>query len=99
MSEQRINIEQLGLQCNEVVEEACQMVLKLEIQAEEPVEAHIRNLATGVRDARTKMARVQLELNLQITELQLRAQPSTPPEVKEQHTSIVTTTIAAVDSA
>lgn len=79
MSEQRINIEQLGLHRNkameqnkkmmQVVEEACQMVLELDIQAEEPVEACVRKLATGVHDAQTEMARIQLELNLQIIEL------------------------------
>jgi len=62
------------------------------------VEAHVRKLATGVRDARAEMARVQLELNLQITDLELKAQPSTPPEVKEQRTTMVTIAMAAVDS-
>ena len=61
MSEKPINIEQLGLQRNkaveknkqimQVVEEACGMVLELDIQAEEPVEAHVHKLAIGVRDA------------------------------------------------
>ncbi len=64
MSEQRINIEQLSLQRNEVVEqnkqimqvveEACQMVPELAIQAEEPVEVRVRKLATGVREARDR---------------------------------------------
>lgn len=40
------------------------MVLELEIQAEELVVMCIYKLATGVRDAREEMARVQLELNL-----------------------------------
>ena len=68
MGEKCINIEYLGLQCNkvveqnkqimQVVEEACQMVLELAIQAEELVEAHIRKLATGVHETRADMARV-----------------------------------------
>ena len=33
--------------------------------------------------------RVQLELNLQIAELRLKAQPSTPLEVREQHVSVI----------
>lgn len=41
------------------------MVLKLAILEEEPVEACIRKLATGVRDTRMEMVQVQLELNLQ----------------------------------
>lgn len=48
----------------QVVEEACKMVPELTIQAEEPVEAGVRKLATGVCDARVEMARVQLEMNL-----------------------------------
>lgn len=75
------------------------MVPKLDIQAEEPVEVRVCKLATGVRDARTKMARIQQELNLQILELQLRAQPSTPLQFKEQHTTVVRIAIVAVDSA
>ena len=87
MSEQCINIEQLSLQNNEVVEqnrlivqvveEACQMVSKLAIQVEEPVEVRVRKLATRLHDGRSKMVGVQLELNLQIAELQLKEQPLT----------------------
>lgn len=53
----------------QVVEEACRMVLELAIPEEEPIEVHIRKLATGVHDTWTEMAWVQLELNLHITEL------------------------------
>jgi len=49
------------------------MVPELAILEEELVEVYIHKLATGVCDTWTKMAWVQLELNLQITELQLRA--------------------------
>ena len=49
------------------------MVPELAIPKEEPVEVHVLKLATGVRDARTKMDSIQLELNLQITKLQLKA--------------------------
>ena len=75
------------------------MVSELAILEEEPVKVHVRKLATGVRDARTEMARIQLEMNLQITELQLKAHPSTPQEVKEQRAIVVTEAIAVVDSA
>lgn len=90
ISEQWINNEQMALQRDstittlieatnqnkhimQVIEEACQMVPPLAI------EVHICKLDTGVRNARTKMVRVQLELNLQIIDLQLKAQPSTSP--------------------
>ena len=45
-----------------------------------------------------EMAKVQLESNLQIVELQLKAQPSTPPKVKEKRTTMVTIVIETVDS-
>lgn len=60
---------------------------------------HIHKLTTGVHDTHTKMAWVQLELNLEITELQLKVQPSTPPEVKEHRMTTVTKAVVAVDSA
>ena len=53
----------------QVVEEAYWMVPELDIQVEEPVEVCIHKLDTRVRNAQVEMARVQLELNLQITEL------------------------------
>ena len=59
------------------------MVLELAILAEALAEACIRRLATGVHKAKEEMDNVQLELNFQIAKLQLKAQPSTPLEVRE----------------
>lgn len=56
-----------------VIEEACRMVSKLDIQVKELVEVHIRKLATGVHDTRAEMARVQLEMIVQITKLKMKA--------------------------
>lgn len=75
------------------------MVLELAIQAEEPAEMHIRKLPARACKAKEEISKVQLELNLQIAELQLKAQPSTPPKVKKQCTSTITTTIAEVNGA
>lgn len=58
----------------------------------------IHKLATWVRDTRVEMAKIHLELNLHIEELQLRVQPLTLTEVREQNSTVVATTIAAVDS-
>ncbi len=63
------------------------------------MEVHICKLATRVSDARVEMARVQLELNLQVVELQLKAQPSTLPDIREHRTTIVITTMVVVESA
>lgn len=73
------------------------MVLELVILEEDPVNVCIHKLATGVHEIRTKMERVHLELNLQITKLQLMAQPSTPPEVKEQQATTIFEAVAVVD--
>ena len=58
----------------------------------------IHKLAVGASEAREEMTKVQLELNLQIAELQLKVQPSTPLEVKEQHTSAITTRMEDISS-
>ena len=44
------------------------------------------------------MAKFQLELNLQIVELQLKAQPSTPPEVREQCANVITSGMEEINS-
>ena len=45
------------------------MVPELAIHEEEPIKVHVRKLAIGVCNARTELAKVQLELNLQIADL------------------------------
>lgn len=66
-----------------VVATACRTILELHIPEEAPVEANIQKLDAGVRDSKTEMAKAQFELNLKIIDLELKTQPSTPPEVKE----------------
>jgi len=50
-----------------------------------------------VCNARTKLAKVQFELNLNITELELKAKPLTPPEVKENREAAIQDAVAIVD--
>lgn len=93
MSEQKINMEQLSLQCDELVaqtrgleqavEEACSSIPELVVLVELPTTERIHRLAARVREARDDTMKVQLELNLHIVELRLKAQPSTPLEVRE----------------
>lgn len=66
------------------------MVPEFSIPIEAPTKVPIRRLAARVCKARDQMDNVQLELNLQITKLQLKAQPSTPPEVREECASTIT---------
>jgi len=47
--------------------------------------------------AKTELAKVQFVLNLKIINLELKAQPSTPPEVKEKHKATIKDVVATVD--
>lgn len=72
---------------------------ELHILEEAPPEAKIRKLAAGVCNAKTEVAQVQFELNMKITKLELKSQPSTPPEVREQREAAVKDSISTVDAA
>ena len=74
-----------------MLDKACQSVPALAIAVDTPTKARIHMLASGVREAREEMTNVQRELNLQIAELRLKAQPSTPLEVREQHICAIIT--------
>jgi len=82
-----------------VVPEACRSVPELGIPEDEPMDVRIRKLTAGVHEARTELEKVQFELNLKIVELELKAQPSTLPEVREQRDTTVKDIVVVVDSA
>lgn len=82
-----------------VADETCRKVPALAIPEVVPIDVQVQKLTTGVRDTHIELAKVQLELNLKIVELQLKAQPSTLPEVREQCAISVTNVMAAVVSA
>ena len=67
-----------------VVIEAYRIVPDLHILVDAQSEAKIRKLVASLREAKVEVGRVQFELNMKITELQLKLQPTTPPEIKEQ---------------
>lgn len=69
----------------------------MHIPKEAPLKAKIKKLVAGVRDARREVARVQFELNLKITKLEVGSQPSTLPEGREQHEATIKDIIATVD--
>jgi len=62
----------------------CSKVPKLAMPAELPIAEKIHHMATGFHTAQEEAAKAQWELNLQIAEVRLTAQPTTPPEVREQ---------------
>lgn len=49
------------------------MVPELAMPTKETAKVHMRRLAAEVHEVKEEMAKVQLELNLQIDELQLKA--------------------------
>lgn len=88
-----LNLEQISLQHDNLVahtqglehamEEAYSSILELAMLMVLPTAEKIHQLAAGVRKAQEEATKVQLELNLQIAELRLKVQPSTPREVRE----------------
>ena len=49
-------------------------------------------------NARTVLDKVQFELNLKITDLELKPQPSTPLEAREQCEAVVKDVVIVVDA-
>lgn len=62
------------------------------------MEEKIRKLATGMRDAKTEVAKVQFLLNLKIIELELISHPSAPPKVREQCEAAMKNEVTIVDA-
>lgn len=83
----------------QVLEEACHMVLELAILVDAPQEARIHRLATRVHEAWEVMTKLQLELNLQTTELWLKAHPSTPQEVWEKCVNAIIAGMEEINNA
>jgi len=82
-----------------VMAEACRSILELDIPKVEQVDVWVQKLTIGVCDACTKLAKIELKLNLKIREFQLKAQPSTLTEIKEQCESTMKDIVAAVNNA
>jgi len=61
--------------------ETCGKVPELVVPVELPITNKIHHMVAGFRTAQQEAEKAQWELNLQITELKLKAQPRTPPEV------------------
>ena len=81
-----------------IVAEACRIVPELHIPKDAQLEAKIKKLIAGVREANTEVGGVQFELNMKTTNLQLKLQPTTPPEVREQHGSTIKEGMATLDT-
>ena len=82
-----------------MVDDAFRCFPELAITTDLLGEVRIHSLASGVRDVREETTKVQLELNLQIGELWLKAQPSTPPEIRERCASAITTVLEDIGGA
>lgn len=63
---------------------SCSDLLELNILVETTSTEKIQKLATAVKESQDEIVRVRFEMQLQISELQLKLQPMTPPEVREQ---------------
>lgn len=83
----------------QAVEQACSSIPELVVPAVLLTAEQIHRLAARVHEAKEEMMKLQLELNLQIVELQLRAQPFTPPEVREQCAHAIQTGLEEIERA
>lgn len=81
------------------VNNACRRIPELAITTNLPVEVRIHSFTSGVRDVREETTRMQLELNIQIVELRLKAQPCTPLEIKEQRANAITAGLEEIGGA
>ena len=68
-----------------VLDEACWSLLGFDIQDEEEPEQRIAKLKDYAQQNRSEIEKLKAEHEAQITELQLRIIPESPPEVREQH--------------
>lgn len=66
-----------------VVTKAYRTVSKLHIPEDAQLEAKIGKLAIGMREVKAEVGRVQFEINMKITELQIKLHPTTLLEVRE----------------
>lgn len=71
---------------------------ELHIPEEALFEAKIQKISAGAHDAKGELARVQFELHMKIIELELKSQPLTPLELREQCKATVKEGIATVDA-
>lgn len=71
------------------MEEACSSIPELVVPMELPTAEKIHQMAAVVRKTQEAAAKVQLEMNLQIIELHLKAHPSKPLEVREKCTRAI----------
>lgn len=67
----------------EVVKATCREVLDINVQEEEPVEEKDAKLNFRVKGYKDKISKVKFSYEMKISELQMKMQPATTPEVRE----------------
>jgi len=80
--DQKGNLEQISLQCDDLVaynqgleqamEEVCTSVPELAMPVELPATEKIHHITVGLRRAQEETGKAQLELNLQIAKLRMK---------------------------
>lgn len=84
MSLQCVEVVAQTQQLEKIIKKVCHCVPELEITTDLPTGIQIHKLESGFYEAKEEEMRIELDLNLQITELRLKVKPSTPFEVGEQ---------------
>jgi len=66
------------------------------MQTEATPEEKLQKLVAVVKESKVKVNKVKFELEIQIMELQMRLQPTTPPKFCEQHEADIKATMENV---
>jgi len=82
-----------------VIAQACSELLELQIPVDMAFYKKIQRIPTTVKESQTEIGKVRLELQLQISGLKLKLQPTTPPKVREQHEATIKEEIDTLDTA
>lgn len=71
-------------QLEKSIEDNCNKVSDAKVGEVEPPTQKVTKLALAIKESKNTLAKIKFEYGVQISELQIRLQPATPPEVREQ---------------
>lgn len=66
-----------------MVKATCREVPEMDVREEEPVEDKVTKLGLAIKESKKMIVDVHFKYELKISELQLKLQPSTPPQVSK----------------
>ena len=76
--------------------ETCSIVSDMKVCDNEAPAEKVMNLALVIKDSKNSITKLKFDYEVQILELQIRFQPSTPPEVREQRQKDLSTNMKGI---